>query len=132
MEDAENLAQDVGVRWWKYGDRSSAPRASWIRLVLPQCAQAHLKAMRPHQDLTEEIAVESEPVLERTPEEELLVLLARLTGRQQQILKLHFWSGLTFEEIAQVEGTTPRAARHACDRAMDQLRMWRVTEFLPI
>jgi RNA polymerase sigma factor (sigma-70 family) len=71
-----------------------------------------------------------EPGIEVEPEsgpatgDLLASFLERLPRRQQKVLKLHFFDRRTFAEIADIEGITPRAARHTCDRAIESVRNW--------
>ena len=123
VEDAENLAQDVALRWWRFGDRDRLATTAWIHLVLCQCREAQRSKMRSLVSWSEEFEINREP-----PEPEarpgVEQLLQRLPPRQQHFLKLHYLCRVPFEEIARLEGTTPRAARHLCARALEQLRRW--------
>lgn len=124
VQDAEDLAQEVMLRWWRHACRDAVPNTSWILKVLPQCALAAMRHRKPFAGLTMEPSIEVE--LESGPADEDLLasFLERLPRRQQNVLKLRFHNRWTFAEIAEVEGITPRAARHTCDRAIQTVRNW--------
>jgi RNA polymerase sigma-70 factor (ECF subfamily) len=72
-----------------------------------------------------EPSVEGAPVDsgEATDEVEAVrVALARLPESQRVVLHLHRYEGLTFEQIAEVLGTTPGAVRVRASRAYERLR----------
>jgi RNA polymerase sigma-70 factor, ECF subfamily len=54
--------------------------------------------------------------------EAVRVALARLPESQRAVLHLHRYEGLTFEQIADVLGTTPGAVRVRASRAYERLR----------
>ena len=56
--------------------------------------------------------------------EELAAGLRRLTDRQRQAIRLHFWEGYQCQEIAVMFGCSPAAVTNLMRRAFKQLRIY--------
>ena len=56
--------------------------------------------------------------------EELAAGLRRLTDRQRQAIRLHFWEGYQCQEIAVLFGCSPAAVTNLMRRAFKQLRIY--------
>lgn len=118
-EAAEDAVQDLLVALLRQGARLRAvehPRA-WLFTVLRRKARGLRLRER---SLAPALAgsVEGDP----TDRLALQEALALLSPREQEIVLLHHWSGLTFAELAQVLGVARGTALSTYHRAIQRLR----------
>lgn len=68
----------------------------------------------------EEIIIRDEVKFEK--KQKLQQALAQLTGRQQEVLYLHYYNGLSYDEVSQILSITRQSAYNHMHRAMQTLR----------
>ncbi len=113
LEIAREVVQDVFVRLWQEDPEELTPRlAEWLFTVTRNRAidlRRRDRRMVPLSVESAEALVSEEP----SPDESIsraqnvnrtLELLAGLPGREQEVLRLKFQNGLTYEEISRVTG----------------------------
>lgn len=74
----------------------------------------------PHNDFTTELF--NEDFIDTVQNEKLAKALRRLTDRQKQAIKLAFWEGYQYKEIAAVFQCSPAAVTLLLQRAFHRLR----------
>jgi RNA polymerase sigma factor (sigma-70 family) len=127
--EAEDAVQEAAFKAWrKLGTvRSGAPLRPWfLAIVANQCRSVRRKSWAYVKPL--------EPAETRDPSDpdariDLTRALSVLDYNQRLVLALRYYLDMPFEEIAQVMGVTPKAARNRADRAVERLRpFFRVRE----
>lgn len=115
LEQAREVVQDVFLRLWQEDPEELAPRlAEWLFTV---CRNRAIDLRRRDKRMVPLSAETTDAVMsEDSPPDETisraqnvnrtLALLAKLPGRQQEVLRLKFQNGLSYEEIARVTGLT--------------------------
>lgn len=118
-EQAEDAVQDLLLALLKQGARLRTvehPRA-WLFTVLRRKARG-LRLRERSLALALAGSVEADP----TDRLALQEALALLSPREQEIVLLHHWSGLTFADVAQVLGVARGTALSTYHRAIQRLR----------
>jgi len=112
-EDAYDLVSEAFIRFFQTVCRDPrAPRAFLYRIAANLRVDAHRRdRARPTEPLPEEIAAETDgPAGEEAAY--LREIMARLPEREQNLLLLRYWIGLSHQEVAQAldlpEGTVRR------------------------
>ena len=133
VDEAEDAVQEAAFKAWRKLDtfHEGSPLRPWfLAIVANQCRsmrRARWWSVRPNEAASEEEA-ESIDVAGSI---DLRRAVARLDYDQRLILVLRYYMDLPFEEIAQVLGISPKAARSRVERAVNHLRpMLRVQEAL--
>ena len=78
------------------------------------------RSLFPHNDFTTELF--NEDFIDTVQNEKLAKALRRLTDRQKQAIKLAFWEGYQYKEIAAVFQWSPAAVTRLLQRAFHRLR----------
>lgn len=78
------------------------------------------RSLFPHNDFTTELF--NEDFIDTVQNEKLAKALRRLTDRQKQAIKLAFWEGYQYKEIATVFQCSPAAVTLLLQRAFHRLR----------
>lgn len=78
------------------------------------------RSLFPHKDFTTELF--NEDFIDTVQNEKLAKALRRLTDRQKQAIKLAFWEGYQYKEIAAVFQCSPAAVTLLLQRAFHRLR----------
>lgn len=78
------------------------------------------RSLFPHNDFTTELF--NEDFIDTVQNEKLAKALRRLTDRQKQAIKLAFWEGYQYKEIAAVFQCSPAAVTLLLQRAFHRLR----------
>lgn len=78
------------------------------------------RSLFPHNDFTTELF--NEDFIDTVQNEKLAKALHRLTDRQKQAIKLAFWEGYQYKEIAAVFQCSPAAVTLLLQRAFHRLR----------
>ncbi len=104
--------------------RVGASVASWIFTIARNSALDFLRSAPRRREV---YGGESEPAAEgrerdRLRDERVQAAIAALSDDQRQVIMLHWYGGLTFEEVGQVVGATGAAVRVRAHRAYEKLR----------
>lgn len=103
----------------------------WLFRIATNAIHAHLRQTLSRQSLLEAAVLEgrlrseaSSPnvVEEQTEWQDVLAVIGSLAEREQTIVTLRFFAGLSHDEIATVVETTPGAVRTALSRALSTVR----------
>jgi RNA polymerase sigma-70 factor (ECF subfamily) len=139
--EADDMVQDVFLllhRLCKTFDRSKGPARFWILQMTHHRAISRRRYLTSrhfytHRDLDEVENWPHDPItpsgrygdsIQATLEqrETLQAAFAELSDNQRDSLRLFFWEGYSFEEIAAKLGQTPGNVKHHYYRALDRLR----------
>lgn len=129
--DAEDVTSHVFIKAWeaypRYEPQGATP-ASWLFRIARNAALDHLRSGNRKERLARAVAHEpaevEDPSLmatERIQYQELLVLLERLPERQREAISLRH-SGLSFQEVGALLGSSEDAAKMLYHRALRALR----------
>ncbi|HEY6623544.1 MAG TPA: RNA polymerase sigma factor [Acidimicrobiales bacterium] len=135
-EEAEDVAQDAFARAWRAlpnfaGDRRFYP---WLTVIADnRCRDIQRRRARstPTADVDLVARQATEPTGTDTPEDALIAsvegdlavqALGRLSARHRDVLKLREGSGLTYQEIARLEGVEIRTVESLIWRARQALK----------
>lgn len=139
--DAEDVVQDVFVRFWRSGrqlDAASDPKAYLFASVKRAALDSRRGRLR--RDRREAEAgrdrLADEPLFRSDAERdewrvEVESALALLPGPQREVLVLKVWAGLTFPEVAAVVGVSPNTAASRYRYALEALRRRLAERALP-
>ena len=115
---------DVNTSAWHDRSRILALAAHSMRNILVDHARAHSAGKRGagavQVTLHEGIATSRESLVDVLAVDEALTKLAEFDPRQASILEMHFFAGLTFDEIAAHLGLSPRTIK----RDWEMARAW--------
>lgn len=136
--DAEDVLQNAFLKLWKGRlDRTPPPLAHWFRSIR-QCAidfQRSQSRRRRREEITAAEVPDTawfERGLEESERQEILAhLVAALPRRQQEVLILKIWGGLTLEEAATVLSIPPATAASRYRYALTTLRRQTPDLFFP-
>lgn len=126
--DRDDVAQNAVIaamrRWQTYDEEVGTP-GQWLRGVVRNEVRAFLRRKgRPFVEVADELADAGTA----TPEDAVSLknlterLLAVVPVKQRRVVILHEMHGLTFREIAQIEGISPTRTHARYDEGMDLLR----------
>ena len=130
-DEIDDVAQEVFLRLLRYGKTEEIvdPQSYLLRMATNIANEWKMRARyrRPH-DASWLEEIQAPPVLERAIDSEstnrsLLGAIAQLPTRQQQILRLHYGSGLARGEIARQLGISERIVKRDLTHAYVCLRM---------
>lgn len=136
--DVDDISQEVFLRLLRYnqGELVQHPQAYLFKMASNVAAEWSIaaRARRPHDskwlsdlhggDLPEDIAARAKA------EEEMERAINTLPPRQREVLKLQFYEGLGYAEIAERLGTTPRAVKRNVIKSYQKLRSELNPEYL--
>lgn len=136
--DVEDISQEVFLRLLRYNQAELVqhPQAYLFKMASNVAAEWSIaaRARRPHDskwlsdlragDLPEDAAARAKA------EEEMERAINSLPPRQREVLKLQFYEGLSYAEIAERLGTTPRAVKRNVIKSYQKLRSELNPEFL--
>jgi RNA polymerase sigma-70 factor (ECF subfamily) len=129
--DAEDVTSHVFIKAWeaypRYEPQGATP-ASWLFRIARNAALDHLRSSNRKQRLARAVAHEptelEDPALmatERLQHQELLILVEQLPERQREAISLRH-SGLSFQEVGAILGSSEDAAKMLYHRAVRALR----------
>lgn len=125
-DEAEDAVQEAMYRAWRSFDRfRGADIKPWLlTIVANQCRQVRRSrwwsVVRSNEELSPEPDARPEEDVQRT---DLRRALRRLSERQRLVLVLRYYLDLSFEEMATILKTNPKAAKSRTYRALERLRM---------
>lgn len=128
--DVDDISQEVFLRLLRYNQAELVqhPQAYLFKMAANVAAEWSIaaRARRPHDskwlaelpggDLPEDAAARAKA------EEEMERAINTLPPRQREVLKLQFYEGLAYAEIAERLGTTPRAVKRSVIKSYQKLR----------
>ncbi len=129
-EDAYDLVSEAFIRFVQTVCRDPrAPRAFLYRIAANLRIDALRRARaRPTEPLPEEIADDTDG-LAREEAAYLRELVGRLPEREQNLLLMRYWIGLSHQEVAQALGMPEGTVRRQCAELIAKLReCWGVDE----
>lgn len=124
---AKDLAQItfLKVHENRHRYRVGASVASWIFTIARNSALDFLRSAPKRREVygaEREAPAESVP-RDRLRDERVKAAISGLPDDQRQVILLHWYGGLTFEEVGQVVGATGAAVRVRAHRAYEKLRV---------
>lgn len=133
--DPDDIEQEVRVRLWRAldGDRIEALGASYIQravvsTVIDAARRAALRVTEPLPEAGRETLADAAPgpsiedaALGRQRAEQVWAVIQSLPVRRRVPIKLHL-QGFSLQEIAELEGVSPEAARKLVSRGMEALK----------
>jgi RNA polymerase sigma factor (TIGR02999 family) len=115
---------DASSSVWADRSRILALAAHAMRNILVDHARAHRAEKRGagalQVTLDDALAVKDEPLADLLAVDEALKRLEEFDPRQTQVLEMHFFGGLTFDEIAEQLGVSSRTIK----RDWEMARAW--------
>lgn len=132
-EEAADAVQETLVRLWRELTRGTLIEepAGWAFRTLYRVAMDEHRWRRRVQAVVGRLAAAPHVAPDSSQSDDRLTVWAevdRLPQRQRQVLYLRYRADLAFEQIGQVLGITPGAARTLSSRALDRLRERLATE----
>lgn len=130
--EVDEVVQNALVRAWMKRDSFDPARGSattWLLAIMADQARSTRRTLRRRQMLIDHdaspadtVSVDTDPRSERFDAIEGAV--ARLAGRQQLAVHLHYFLGLSIEQTAQVMGCTDGTVKSTLFDARKRLRSW--------
>ena len=108
LDSARDAVQETFLRLSRQDLEKLEPRlAPWLYFVCRNCAMDYRRKNGRYQELLEEedLPLEMCPrqtLVDEEDKQQLAALVARLTARQRELLKLKFEADLTYKEMAEV------------------------------
>jgi RNA polymerase sigma-70 factor (sigma-E family) len=128
VPSAEDVVQDAFVALHRRGGQIRDPDAAvaYVRASVVNLSRSvirHRQVVRKHLRVAEpdQVAGADFHVLLRDEHREALAALHRLPRRQQEVLILRFWSGLSEVEIAETLGIATGSVKSSASRGMAKL-----------
>jgi RNA polymerase sigma-70 factor (sigma-E family) len=129
LPTAEDVVQDAFVALHRRGDSLRNPQAAvaYVRASVVNLSRSvvrHRHVVRKHLRVAEPDHVDGADyhVLLSAEHREALAALHRLPRRQQEVLVLRFWSGLSEAEIAETLGISTGSVKSSASRGMAKLQ----------
>lgn len=121
--DSEDIIQDVFVKLWMNKDQQKFESADhlkwWLIRVTTNCVNDHWRSIMRHPTISlDEI---DEPAVTYEYNDDLEELF-QLKPKDQLILRMYYYEGYTFYEIAAVLGISEAAVRQRLSRARKALK----------
>ena len=127
-ELAEDLTSDVFMKVYAKMDSFDEEKASvstWIYTITKNTLTDYFRTRRVHDEIPETMADDSsveEDVCDREMLELLASALEKLEERERQIVVLHYYSGKTLKETAEVVGISYAYVKLLHNRALETIR----------
>jgi RNA polymerase sigma factor (sigma-70 family) len=128
QEAAEEVVADIYAVAWRRRDRIPDSPLPWLYAIATNVIADQYRSTRRRHDLDRRLAHEaraeatgSDPAESLALRDAFAVAFARLTGSEQEVLRLVAWDGLGVGEAAQVLGCSEGAFRVRLHRARRKL-----------
>lgn len=122
--DSEDIVQDVFVKLWMNKDRQRFESADhlkwWLFRVTTNCVNDHWRSILRHPTIPLDEIDEPAVTYEYNDEMEELHLLK---PKEQMVLRMYYYEGYSFKEIAAVWGISETAVRQRLSRARKALKV---------
>lgn len=123
---AEDAVQETFLKAWHAADRfegrDGCSEKTWLmRIAINTCSTMRHSAWSRHMDrhkLPEEMNLPS-----REEDLTLLMMVKSLPYKQRQVITLHYFSGCTMDDLAQVLGINRSTAHYRLQKALKTLRI---------
>lgn len=122
---AVDLAQVTFMKLHENRDRYrvGGSFSGWLYTIARNTALDHLRSATSRREvLAETEAVAEGPLRDRLQDDRVRKAIERLPKDQRQVVLLHWYGGLTFEEVGSVVGASGTAVRVRAHRAYEKLR----------
>ena len=121
--DSEDIVQDVFVKLWMNKDRQRFESADhlkwWLFRVTTNCVNDHWRSLMRHPTIPLDEIDEPSVSYECFDEMEEL---HELKPKEQMVLRMYYYEGYSFKEIAAVLGISEAAVRQRLSRARKALK----------
>jgi RNA polymerase sigma-70 factor, ECF subfamily len=136
-EDAEDVAQEVFVKLWKYGSAVDEAKAgAWLmRVTHNQCIDCHRRRSKvrnaagagrdgsPANRIADENSADPETEFELTQKQQaLLSAVQNLPETPRSLLLLHYFQDLSLESIGEIMGMSTGSVKVAIHRGRKRLK----------
>ena len=122
--DSEDIVQDVFMKLWMNKDRQRFESADhfkwWLIRVTTNCLNDHWRSIMRHPTIPLDEIDEPAVTYEYNDEMEELHLLK---PKEQMVLRMYYYEGYSFKEIAAVWGISEAAVRQRLSRARKALKV---------
>lgn len=120
---AQDVVQETFLRAWKRQDYHRETEKAWLmRVAVNLCHDMHRSRWYRHTD--RRITPEELPLAAPAAfDSEILQLVGQLPLREKEVVVLHFWNGLTAEEIADMVGASRSAVYRRLEKAKKHLKL---------
>ncbi|MCH7529608.1 sigma-70 family RNA polymerase sigma factor [Patescibacteria group bacterium] len=126
-DDALDILQDTFVELWiglqKFSYKSDEAFYGFIFTILKRKLIRYYKKSKRKTVSLEENGLDPSYEMEKEDHRYLLRHISALGEKYQDLLRLRYWSGMTFGEISSVLGITESAAKVRHHRALQKLRV---------
>ena len=132
-EDADDLLQDIFLKIWTAlpSFRGEAQLYTWVWRIatnetLNWLRREKLRAALRFSSVDAELErrIQADPFFNGTEaQRELMKAVARLPEKQRQVFVMRWWDDLSYEEMAQITGTSVGALKASYHIAQEKLRL---------
>lgn len=120
---AQDVVQETFLRAWKRKDFQRESEKAWLmRVAVNLCHDYHRSRWYRHMDrctTPEELPLSAPAAFDS----DILQLVRQLPLREKEVIVLHFWNGLSVEEIAAMTGASRSAVYRRLEKAKKHLRL---------
>ena len=120
---AQDVVQETFLRAWKRKDFQRESEKAWLmRVAVNLCHDYHRSRWYRHMDrrtTPEEMPLSAPAAFDS----DILQLVRQLPLREREVIVLHFWNGLSAEEIAAMTGASRSAVYRRLEKAKKYLRL---------
>jgi len=126
-EDAADVVQEALIAVWRQPRPLERPLAWLYRTVRNRAIDARRADRRRHNHESQAAAVRGEPWFAAPPEsgliaEEVTAALAELPVDHREVIVARLWSGMTFDEIAELTGSSSSTVHRRYAEGLASLR----------
>lgn len=122
--EAEDAVQEAVLNAWRHRDRfiTGSEMKPWLlSIVANECRR--VRRSRWWSVIKSPVAPEQRPSISDAPSQQLRRAIDRLPREQKLAVTLRYYLDLSFDDVARVMKTTPKAARSRTYRALERLRL---------
>ena len=120
---AQDVVQETFLRAWKRQDFRQGSEKAWLmRVAVNLCHDYHRSRWFRHNDrhtTPEELPLSVPAAFDS----EILQLVRQLPLKEREVVVLHFWQGLSAEDIAAMTGASRSAVYRRLERAKQHLKL---------
>lgn len=122
--EAEDAVQDVMVRAWRAWPSTAGfgDQGPWLTRICVNRCLSHRIRLRLRRTRETELGVRASAGVPMPPHPTLADAFEHLSARQRAVILLHYYSGYSLDECAELMGCRPGTARSHLHRALAALR----------